>query len=61
MRTINSKHEIRNSKQINESTKSEARSSKQIQHMTIQTNYNVPNGMERIRSFGFSRFEIYLT
>jgi hypothetical protein len=41
----NRKHETRN----------------KFKNMTIQTNYNVPNGMARIRSFGFSPFEIYWT
>jgi hypothetical protein len=60
----NSKPEIRNSKQSQmtkiESTKSEARSSKQIQNDEKQNHYNAPNGTDRIHCFGFSDFEFIL-
>jgi hypothetical protein len=42
------------------STKSEARSSKQIQNDEKQNNYNAPNGTVRIHCFGFSDFEFIL-
>jgi hypothetical protein len=43
-----------------ESTKFEARSSKQIQNDEKQNNYNAPNGTDRIHCFGFSDFEFIL-
>jgi hypothetical protein len=43
-----------------ESTKFEARSSKQIQNDEKQINYNAPNGKDRIHRFGFSDFEFIL-
>jgi hypothetical protein len=43
-----------------ESTKFEARSSKQIQNDKKQNNYNAPNGTDRIHCFGFSDFEFIL-
>jgi hypothetical protein len=43
-----------------ESTKSEARSSKQIQNDEKQNNYSAPNGTDRIPCFGLSDFEFIL-
>ena len=43
-----------------ESTKSEARNSKQIQNDERQNTVNVPNKIDRIPRFGFSDFEISL-
>jgi hypothetical protein len=57
----NNNIETRNSKQFQmtqrESTKSEARSSKQIQNDEKHNNYNAPNGTDQIDCFGFSDFE----